>query len=112
MPRHKPKLPTLRRHATGQAYVRIGQRNVYLGVHGSPGCDAAYQRFLAAYLLHGRELPERTPPAPPARTVNQRITRYLLRIEQRKTADAQAETTRAALAGWAVEQGLPAPPPD
>lgn len=52
------RIPKLCRHkATGQAYVRLGGRQVYLGVYGSPEAESAYRRHLADFLANGGHVP-------------------------------------------------------
>src|SRR4051812_17284745 len=48
MPRPKKFPPTLHYHkASGQARVRVDQKDVYLGAFGSPEAAAAYARLVA-----------------------------------------------------------------
>ena len=46
--------PSYRRHATGQATVRLGGRDFYLGTYESPESREKYYRFLAAWVAEGR----------------------------------------------------------
>ena len=57
MPRvTRRSFPALTRHASGQAKLRIGGRDYYFGVFGSPEAEARYLRVKAHYLIAG-ELP-------------------------------------------------------
>ncbi len=59
-----PRVPKLTFHSTsGQARVRLGGRQVYLGKHGSPEATEKYHRLTAEYLRTG-EVPEEARPAP------------------------------------------------
>ena len=40
------RVPSLRKHANGQAFVRIGGRNKYFGLHGTKDSKRRYDRFL------------------------------------------------------------------
>ena len=59
-----PRVPKLTLHNTsGQARVRLGGRQVYLGKHGSPEATEKYHRLIAEYVRTG-EVPEEARPAP------------------------------------------------
>lgn len=62
----KPSIPKLCLHRpTGQGYVRLSGRMVYLGRHGSPECQAAYERHLGEWLAGGRHAaPQGKTPSP------------------------------------------------
>jgi integrase len=48
------KVPAYRRHtASGQAVVRLTDRDIYLGKHGSAASREAYKRFVARYIERG-----------------------------------------------------------
>ena len=54
----KTNLPSYRLHkASGQAFIELGGRRFYLGVHGSKASREEYERRLAEYLANGRKLP-------------------------------------------------------
>ena len=54
----KRNIPNYRLHkATGQAFVELGGRRVYLGKHGSKASREEYERRIAEYLANGRQLP-------------------------------------------------------
>jgi integrase len=57
------RLPTYRKHATGQAVVRLQGRDYYLGVFDSPASHRAYQELIGKYLLTG-EVPKPVPKKP------------------------------------------------
>ena len=48
-----PRLPSYRRHATGQAFVQHNGKRYYLGVYGTPASEERYQRFIAELLVKG-----------------------------------------------------------
>ena len=59
-----PRVPKLTFHSSsGQARVRLGGRQVYLGEHGSPEATEKYHRLIAEYLRTG-EVPEEARPIP------------------------------------------------
>ena len=45
MPRLLNRPPKLRRHASGQAFVSVSGKSIYLGKWGSPEARAAYRKF-------------------------------------------------------------------
>lgn len=54
MPRPRLDTPVPRLHRpSGQAIVTLDGRDVYLGTHGSPEAEIAYERELAAWRAHG-----------------------------------------------------------
>jgi integrase len=54
----KTNIPNYRLHkATGQAFVELGGRRIYLGKHGSKASREEYERRIAEYLGSGRQLP-------------------------------------------------------
>lgn len=57
MARPKTEVPQLRYHLSGQAFVRIDDRNYYLGKHGSPESLARYAFLIAEYQRNGLSLP-------------------------------------------------------
>ena len=53
----KTNIPNYRLHkATGQAFVELGGRRFYLGVHGSKASKERYEQKIAEYLANGRKL--------------------------------------------------------
>ncbi len=59
-----PRVPKLTFHSTsGQARVRLGGRQVYLGKHGSPEATEKYHRLIAEYVRTG-EVPAEARSAP------------------------------------------------
>lgn len=54
MPRLKNALPKYRHHASGQAVVTIGRRDIYLGKHGTRASKEKYSRVLAEWLASDR----------------------------------------------------------
>ena len=58
MARPKSALPQMRVHLSGQGFVRIGDRNFYLGKYGSPESLARYAILIAEYQANQLRLPE------------------------------------------------------
>jgi integrase len=51
----RPSTPKYCHHTpSGQAYVTLNGRQVYLGAHGSPESRAEYDRLVGEYLINGR----------------------------------------------------------
>ena len=51
-----PRLPALCHHKpTGQAYVRLGGKQVYLGKFGTPAAEDAYRQLMAQYVAAGHQ---------------------------------------------------------
>ena len=58
----KPRTPKLCRHSTsGQGYVTLSGRRIYLGRHGRPETEQAYHRVVADWIANGRRLPDPAP---------------------------------------------------
>ncbi len=58
-----PRIPSYRLHKTsGRAVVRLNGRDIYLGVHGTPESRAKYERVIAEWLAHNRQLPDEVQP--------------------------------------------------
>jgi hypothetical protein len=73
MPR-KPRIPTYRRHSSGQARVTLNGKDHLLGPYGSPETKEAYRRLIAEWLArHGR--PEKETEEEPL-SVNDLILAY------------------------------------
>lgn len=54
----EPYTPAFRLHkATGQAFVELGGRRIYLGKHDLPEAREKYHRMISEWLAGGRELP-------------------------------------------------------
>ena len=54
----KTNIPSYRLHkATGQAFVELAGRRIYLGKHGSKASKEEYERRIAEYLANGKKLP-------------------------------------------------------
>ena len=57
MPRLTNSLPKYRKHkASGQAFVELNGRRHYLGPHGTQASKREYDRLVAEWLQHGRQL--------------------------------------------------------
>lgn len=50
----KPDVPKLRTHATGQAFVNLNGRSIYLGRSDAPEAKQRYDRAIAEWLAGGR----------------------------------------------------------
>ena len=61
MPRLSQSLPKYRKHkASGQAFVELNGRRYYLGPHGTKASKLEYDRLVAEWLQHGRQIPPST----------------------------------------------------
>ena len=58
MARLKTALPQMRAHLSGQGFVRINDRNIYLGKYGSPESLARYTVLIAEYQANQLSLPK------------------------------------------------------
>ncbi|MEM1098194.1 MAG: hypothetical protein AAGH92_05340 [Planctomycetota bacterium] len=57
MPRPQNLIPSFRKHiASGQAFVEIDGRPIYLGLHGTDYARENYDRFVREYLDNGRRV--------------------------------------------------------
>ena len=97
MPGMKPrKVPSLRRHKTGQAVVTLPlpggkRRDVYLGKFGTAKSVAEYNRIVAE-LSAGASVPEVTGTPVSAITVNEMLVRYMVHADDHYR-DADRERT-------------------
>lgn len=57
MPRSRVNQPAYQYHVSGQARVKLGQRDFYLGKHGTPESYARYYALLAEYNANGKLAP-------------------------------------------------------
>jgi len=79
MPATQVRIPKLCKHkATGQAVARLDGKDYYLGVFGTTDANSAYERLIAEWLSHGRQLPG-TLPGP---TINDLILGYWRRCQE------------------------------
>jgi integrase len=53
----RPRVPSYRRHTSGQATVRLNGRDFYPGVHGTANSRREYDRLINEWLANGRRLP-------------------------------------------------------
>ncbi|MDZ4851349.1 MAG: hypothetical protein SGI77_18830 [Pirellulaceae bacterium] len=58
MVRPKSELLQLRAHVSGQSFVRVDGRNIYLGRTGDPLTLARYSLFIAEYQANGLVVPD------------------------------------------------------
>lgn len=58
MIRTNARVPNHGRHASGQAVVRLGGKDFYLGRFGTPEAQAQYDTLIAEWLSRGRTLPQ------------------------------------------------------
>jgi integrase len=85
MPR---KNPSYRHHrASGQAFVELGGRRIYLGKHGTPESWEKYHRLLAEWVATKRVA--RHADAPPQFTVNDMVIGFLDYAERRYVKNGQ-----------------------
>lgn len=75
------RLPKYRKHATGQAVVWLGGRDVYLGRYGSAESKREYERLIGEFLAGGRQTPPAASEGP--LTVAGLILRYYRHAEAR-----------------------------
>jgi len=61
MPRNRSEQPAYQYHVSGQAKVRLGSKDFYLGKHGTPESYAKYYSLLAEYNANGIEPPKSLP---------------------------------------------------
>ena len=57
MPKLKNHIPKLCRHHKGQAFLKVGGQQVWLGRYGDPLTQEKYDRFIAQWLANGRTAP-------------------------------------------------------
>jgi integrase len=74
MIRTNARVPKLGRHASGQAVVRLGGKDHYLGRFGTPTAQAQYDTLIAEWLSRGRTLP---PAVDAELSVNELVLAYL-----------------------------------
>ena len=53
----KPRIPKLRRHSAGLAFVQLAGRRIYIGKHGSSEAEEKYHRLLAEWIAGEHQLP-------------------------------------------------------
>jgi hypothetical protein len=76
MPRlSEHQIPKYRKHASGQAVVHLGGRDIYLGVHGTKASKREYDRLIAEWIAGGRQLATARPAAD--LTLNELCLTYL-----------------------------------
>jgi len=57
-PKNGPRVPSLRHHkASGQGYVVLNGKPIYLGRHGDPATAQKYHQVIAEWLAAGRQMP-------------------------------------------------------
>ncbi len=74
---HGRRLPRPRIHATGQLCCRLHGQYFYFGPSDQPAASARFDRFAADYLLSGRQLPDKSPPANDSVTFSRPAWLYL-----------------------------------
>lgn len=94
------KPPAYRRHATGQATIRIAGRDLYLGEHGTRASYARYQQLVGAWIDAGCLRPwappdeaESAPSAAPRLMVGEIVLKFLDHAEAyyRKNGEVTGE---------------------
>lgn len=75
MPKLVQRVPSLRRHASGQAVVTLAGRDFYVGPFGSKESRREYERLVGEFLANGRRLPASLAPAA-ATTIDELILAY------------------------------------
>ena len=74
MIRTNARVPKLGRHASGQAVVRLGGKDFYLGRFGTPDAQTQYDTLIAEWLSRGRTLPQAQDAEP---SVNELVLAYV-----------------------------------
>lgn len=75
----RTRIPSLCQHkGTGQAYVRIDGRFIYLGQFGSAETEQKYHRLIAEWLAGGRQMPVE----PEQLTVQEMLARFWIHAEE------------------------------
>lgn len=69
------RLPKYRKHASGQAFITLDGREIYLGPHGTKASREEYDRVVGLWIANGRQLPGAADPFD--LTVNEIALRYL-----------------------------------
>jgi integrase len=77
MPRLTKKVPSYRRHASGQAVITLSGKDHYLGAYGTPESHAEYDRLIAEWLAGGRRLAPARDEAPPDLSVSELIRDFM-----------------------------------
>lgn len=97
MPKLSTKVPKLCRHARGQAFVKIGGQQIWLGRYGDPVAREKYDRLVAQWLANGRTVP---PPIPAEASKPLSIHNVLApywRWARERYTSAEVATVKAAL---------------
>ena len=69
------RLPKYRKHASGQAFITLDGREIYLGPHGTKASREEYDRVVGLWIANGRQLPGTADPFD--LTINEIALRYL-----------------------------------
>jgi integrase len=81
MPKLLRSIPSYRKHrASGQAIVSLNGRDFYLGPHGTKASRIEYDRFIAEWLQHGRQI--QPPQMDGCLTVVELIAAYLRHMQE------------------------------
>lgn len=100
MPAGKKTVPSMLRHIrSGQARVRIGGRDYYLGVWGSAAAESKYRAVVAEFLRSGSppSSSRRRGRGPVGLTVTELIVKYLGNLERRGASDGIDKSIKPAL---------------
>ncbi|XZE22522.1 tyrosine-type recombinase/integrase [Pirellulaceae bacterium SH449] len=94
------RVPSYRKHVSGQARVTIAGRDYLLGRHGSAASKMAYQKLIAEWLASGGSGSFRTPVE--EYTVTQLIADYMThaRSYYKATMRAELNNLRPAMRSW------------
>ncbi len=91
-------IPTCVKHASGQAVVRLNGKDHYLGKWKSAAATASYEKLIAEWLAHGRQLPRQDV----ALSINELILTYWRHCEQHYRRADGTETTELHLVRLAM----------
>src|SRR5262245_38676355 len=84
-----PRVPSYRRHYSGQAIVTLQGRDYYLGKYGSLESKAKYDRLIAEYLARGRVAPARSDEELEAPTISELLVRYVKHVDSYYVQDGK-----------------------
>lgn len=113
----KPRVPSYRlRKPSGQAVVRLGGKDFYLGEHGSQASQAEYRRLISEWLAgqpRRHQPQEQVPEAagrstPPATRLSRRRRSCVAsgcRPGAARRTSCGGRTTRSGVTGWARKAG-------
>jgi integrase len=97
MPTKSPRVPSYRRHVTGQAICTLRGRDFYLGKYGSDESKANYDRLIAEFLARGRTAPVNPSDGDDAPTIAELMLPYLHYVAQHYRLPSGAVSNQVAI---------------